>query len=336
MLAFGFVVGIITFAVPVAGFQGVLGVSILVACILYLNHRFPGLVGNFGSSTKYFLFGVTIGVDLIPLYQLITYLVKGIEGGLLARSDDGADLEASAACAQRYQFSIQARCYEEGRVFPGAQFPRYRFIFWMHVVGASLALFLGIFLFYTPFRRSYRAAHRAIGRVYAVSVLASATGSFWLGLTSEGGLAVNATFVVVSVFWFVSIIVAVYFAVRRNIVRHKAWMVRNYWGVTWGSTSLRWQLEFFYKGLEIPFQVAYSFAVVTSLLPVIVLVEFYIHKYHYPAYEEATDDVADLDDFDFQCAKQDTDSEQNEQLPTEASHDGGAAPTSTSSVLVRA
>lgn len=306
LVVYGFALGVLTFALPIDGFQGVTGFSVMVCSLVYLRVSYGEfLVGSLGSCIKYFLFGVSVGVDIVPIYQVVGYCVKGIEGYLLDRSHEGVDLKASVSCALADQFSLEARCYDENKfVFPGAQYLKYRAALWTHIITSLVALLLGIFLFYTPFRRSYRRLHRYMGRLYVCAVLIGSCGSFWLGITSEGGMVVNVVYSVVSVFWFTSVLIALQFAIRRDIVRHKAWMVRNYWGVTWGSVSLRWQIQLVNSALQLPFHVAYPIAALTSIVPAILLVEYYIHWHHYPAYAQGLrhwhpkdlDDDVDLED----------------------------------------
>jgi uncharacterized membrane protein len=104
-----------------------------------------------------------------------------------------------------------------------------------HTVAGLLATLLGPLQFIQPLRVRYPAMHRFTGKVYLTAVLVAATSALWLAATVKLGDAYpwtshsyQAGLVVGAGLWLLTGAKA-YFAIRRrDIARHRAWMIRNY------------------------------------------------------------------------------------------------------------
>lgn len=93
----------------------------------------------------------------------------------------------------------------------------------MHVAAAVLALTLGAFVF---FRRKGTATHGWMGRAWAGLMLVTAVSSFWI----TGADGKYSWIHGLSVFVTLAVPLAVYYAIRGNIARHRGLMTGLYLG----------------------------------------------------------------------------------------------------------
>ena len=102
----------------------------------------------------------------------------------------------------------------------------------LHIVGAAVYIVLGAFQFVPSIRRRNPAWHRRAGRVAIVSGLVAALSALWMtqfyALPASDGALLHA-FRLVFGFGMVGSIVLGFLAIRRReIARHRAWMMRGY------------------------------------------------------------------------------------------------------------
>lgn len=96
-----------------------------------------------------------------------------------------------------------------------------------HVVGAGVAILVGLSQFSTTMRQRWPAIHRLCGRVYVTACVIGAPAAMFLATKSDcqtckpalGSLAV---------YWLVTTLVAFYFARHRTFATHRAFMIRSY------------------------------------------------------------------------------------------------------------
>jgi uncharacterized membrane protein len=102
----------------------------------------------------------------------------------------------------------------------------------LHVVGASVFLVLGAFQFVPAIRRNRPGWHRRAGRLLVVAGLVAALSGLWMTLlyplpASDGDLL--KAFRVLFGSAMVGSIVLGFIAIRRRqVARHRAWMIRGY------------------------------------------------------------------------------------------------------------
>jgi uncharacterized membrane protein len=104
----------------------------------------------------------------------------------------------------------------------------------IHILGASLFCLLGAFQFAPGFRRRRPGWHRVAGRLLVVSGLAAGLSGLWMTLfyplhaqQLQGALLYGFRILVGSAM-VVSIAIAWAAIMRRDIARHRAWMIRAY------------------------------------------------------------------------------------------------------------
>ncbi|KAL4455055.1 hypothetical protein ABPG74_006437 [Tetrahymena malaccensis] len=129
-----------------------------------------------------------------------------------------------------------------------------------HFIAGPMVLILGIFQFNQNLRRKHPSIHRWIGRIYTLFSLISIVVVFNMFLYSAFSLVTVVSFFITNVLWLLSLIIAIYFiAVKKCIISHKYWMIRNY-AITCSAITFRIFLGIFLPifGLEIAYQIGAS------------------------------------------------------------------------------
>lgn len=122
----------------------------------------------------------------------------------------------------------------------GRLWPNRAWLF-LHVAGASAALFCGPFQLWSGLRRRHLSIHRWTGRLYVGGVLIGGVAAFYLSLFVEPGNFGVALFFL-GVAWWLTVGAAVVAVKRRRIEAHKEWMIRGY-VVTFAFVTFRWWLH---------------------------------------------------------------------------------------------
>lgn len=98
----------------------------------------------------------------------------------------------------------------------------------VHIAFASVALAAGAVNVSARVLRHYRKAHRVVGYVYLVSVLAVVLTSGYMAPYATGGRLVGMAFNLLNLIWPAVTITALIFVKRKQIGRHRRWMMRSY------------------------------------------------------------------------------------------------------------
>lgn len=125
-----------------------------------------------------------------------------------------------------------------------------------HTMGGATALLCGtvqIISAHLPVPRW----HRAIGRLYVASLLASAITSFAF-LPGASGWASGSGFAALASLWIATTLFAVYCALRGRLRAHAEWMRVSY-ALTFSAVTLRIELGLMVLG-GIPFEIAFAIA----------------------------------------------------------------------------
>jgi uncharacterized membrane protein len=102
----------------------------------------------------------------------------------------------------------------------------------MHIVGAAVFIVLGAFQFVPSIRRRTPGWHRRVGRLVVASGLVAALSALWMtlfySLPAHDGELLYGFRLVFGSLMAVSIVLAFLAIRRREIARHRAWMMRGY------------------------------------------------------------------------------------------------------------
>ncbi len=144
----------------------------------------------------------------------------------------------------------------------------------LHLGGGAIAIVLGALQFSTRLRNRYLSAHRRMGQVYILSVVASGSAGFLLAVDSTGGLVSHFGFGLMAVVWVSTALVAWQKVLDGDIDAHRRWMLRCY-AVTLAAVTLRIYLPLS-QIAGIPFDEAYPAIAWMCWVPNLIIVEWFM------------------------------------------------------------
>jgi uncharacterized membrane protein len=153
----------------------------------------------------------------------------------------------------------------------------WKVLFNIHIFLGGIALAIGWSQFIEKFRNKYLSFHRALGKVYIISILISGTAGFYIALHAEGGLIAKLGFIGLAIAWLVTTTKA-YLVIRKGqINEHRNWMIRSY-AVTFAAVTLRIWLPLFQHGFGMDFISAYVIIAWLCWVPNVLWAEWYLRR----------------------------------------------------------
>lgn len=122
-----------------------------------------------------------------------------------------------------------------------------RTAFIIHIAAAPVALIIGAIQLFPKMRKKHKARHRWLGRIYGVAILLASVSGLIIATNAEGGISAQWGFGLLSVFWFITTAMAIYYAIKRKIGLHRRWMIRSF-ALTFAAVTLRLYLVGFMVG----------------------------------------------------------------------------------------
>lgn len=98
----------------------------------------------------------------------------------------------------------------------------------IHVLGGTLALFLGPVQFWLAFSEYSRMWHRILGVAYIMCVVGSSTAAISLASVTDFGWVFKTGMITLAFVWIGTTALAVTAICRSLIQQHKEWMIRSY------------------------------------------------------------------------------------------------------------
>ncbi|APU17153.1 MULTISPECIES: DUF2306 domain-containing protein [Actinoalloteichus] len=149
----------------------------------------------------------------------------------------------------------------------------------LHAAPGGLALIIGPFQFVGRLRTRFPKAHRILGRVYLICILAGSVAAVVAATVSTSGFAAQVGFYLLTVAWLYTIAQA-YRTIRRGeVALHRIWMIRNY-ALTFAAVTLRIYLS---VGLvmqeadpSLTFQDVYTASAWASFVGNVLVAEYFI------------------------------------------------------------
>ena len=126
-------------------------------------------------------------------------------------------------------------------------------------------------------RKKRRTLHRWTGRAYAVAILIGGLSGFALAIGASGGLAATFGFGMLSILWIVTTAQAVRFAIARNFVAHRRWIIRSF-ALTLAAVTLRLYLPFFMIFGEMTYAQASVWVAWLCWVPNLALAEWWLRR----------------------------------------------------------
>lgn len=111
--------------------------------------------------------------------------------------------------------------------------------FYIHVFTSIFTLLAGFTQFSYYLLRRYKRVHRTLGYMYVlVVVIISGPAAFLMGWHANGGLPARTSFTLLAFLWVLFTFLAWFYAMKRNFVLHRAFMIRSY-ALTLSAIALR-------------------------------------------------------------------------------------------------
>ncbi|MFD1673487.1 DUF2306 domain-containing protein [Alicyclobacillus fodiniaquatilis] len=143
----------------------------------------------------------------------------------------------------------------------------------LHVVSASAAMLTGILGFTKRIFRQGSLWHRVNGRVYILASLFGALTAGYLAPRATGGLLASTAFNLMEAIWVVATIAAFIFIRKKQVLRHRAWMIRSY-AMTLFNTSLHLWLFCAHTLIGIAYDTAYVLSLWMAVLVNLAMAEW--------------------------------------------------------------
>ncbi|GAA5101163.1 hypothetical protein GCM10023210_40440 [Chryseobacterium ginsengisoli] len=149
--------------------------------------------------------------------------------------------------------------------------------FYIHIFSIPFCLLTGITQFSDQFLTENRKLHRIIGKVYAYNILfINFPICFLLSIFSNGGLIGITGFLVQNFLWIYFTIAAIVFIKKRNVEKHKKYMILSY-SITTTAVTFRIIKNNFYQ-TDMPYHLFYGIVVWISLFINLLIAYFIIRK----------------------------------------------------------
>jgi uncharacterized membrane protein len=144
--------------------------------------------------------------------------------------------------------------------------------FYLHIIGAPIALLSGLTQFSRGLLSWSPRLHRLLGRIYAIAViLAAAPGGLVIGIRTFAGPSAAVCFVVMSLLVSLSTVLAWTAALQRCFTSHRRWMTRSY--LLMVSAILLRLIDPALRNAGVPDTLSYQWSVWLSWVPSLVLFE---------------------------------------------------------------
>jgi hypothetical protein len=149
----------------------------------------------------------------------------------------------------------------------------------VHVIAACMAMISGAVNFSARIMRKNRLFHRINGYVYVISALLVNVTSGYMAPYATGGEINSVAFNFLNIVWFGVTIAALVQIRRKQVDKHRKWMVRSY-AFCFTNPLIHMIAFVLYNWLGIAYELSYTIGVYGSIVSNIILAEVVI-KYVY-------------------------------------------------------
>lgn len=111
--------------------------------------------------------------------------------------------------------------------FPEIFWPR-RYSLWVHIVGGTMAMFLGPIQLWLGQTRQKLALHRTLGKLYLLGVALDNVAAYYMSLTTPVGFVYATGLFGMTLASTLTTVMAVVAIRYRNFDQHREWMIRSY------------------------------------------------------------------------------------------------------------
>jgi len=115
----------------------------------------------------------------------------------------------------------------------------WRYAFYAHILTSVFVLLIGAFQFSDYFLKHFKKIHRTIGKTYVFLILlVSGPGALVMSFYANGNLISRTSFVLLSILWILFTALAFYYALKKDFIKHRKFMIRSY-ALTLSAITLR-------------------------------------------------------------------------------------------------
>ena len=149
---------------------------------------------------------------------------------------------------------------------------------YLHVIGSSISLAIGPFLFIEKIRIKKISLHRQLGKFYLLGIIIGGFSGLYMAFYATGGIVSKTGFGMLSLVWLLTGTMAYISILNKHIELHRNWIIRNY-ALSLAAVSLRiWMPVFLILfGIE-NFHISYIVISWISWVPNLVVAEIIISR----------------------------------------------------------
>ncbi|HKC69953.1 MAG TPA: DUF2306 domain-containing protein [Bacteroidia bacterium] len=115
----------------------------------------------------------------------------------------------------------------------------WRYAFYAHILSSIFVLLAGVVQFWNYFLVRFKKWHKRIGKLYVFLILfVSGPGGLVMSFYANGNMTAKISFVLLSVLWILFTALAFVYALKKNFVLHRNFMMRSY-ALTLSAVTLR-------------------------------------------------------------------------------------------------
>jgi len=153
----------------------------------------------------------------------------------------------------------------------------WRWSFYIHIFSAIPVLFFGAFQFSGYLLHNYPRLHKTSGANYIlVLLIAAAPSGLIMSFYANGGTIAQIGFVIMSLLWILTTLMAVFHLRNKNYIKHGKWMLRSY-ALTLAAITLRlYGYLFDALHVELPPRETYILLSYLSWIPNLIVAEILI------------------------------------------------------------
>jgi hypothetical protein len=154
----------------------------------------------------------------------------------------------------------------------------WRYAFYLHVMFSIFSMLAGFTQFSKYIMNNYKKAHRLFGYIYVIDILCLAGPSgLIMSFYANGTIISKTSFVILSLLWIYTTIMALNAAMKKDFPSHEKWMVRSF-ALTLSAISLRLMALIMPKFIHLEAHDAYALIAWLSWTVNLLIAELIIYR----------------------------------------------------------
>jgi len=151
-------------------------------------------------------------------------------------------------------------------------------VMYVHVAFACIAMAAGLLNFSNRILENWRKLHRINGYIYLVSVLLVVLTSGYMAPYATGGKITSMGFNLLNLLWPFLTIMALVQIKKKQIIRHRNWMIRSY-AFCFTNMIIHLITALFHQGFGLIYATSYTIGVYSSIALLLIIPEVVIRTF---------------------------------------------------------